>query len=81
MADIELMRHLAALSNIRFTEAELAEMAVEMADIIALMAQVKNVEKLPPYRQETVQYEELRSDISVQRESAAQEFIVLKILG
>lgn len=80
--DLEFIQHLAELSGICFTRQELEEMAGDMAEIMALMDKIKDVDKtLPLYRQEAIQYSELRQDVPAQNQGAGRQFTVPKIFG
>ncbi len=63
MFDEKLTAHLAELSKLEFTEAELAEMTRDMTDIIGLMDKVCGFENsVKPYTLDAVDYKDLRGD-------------------
>ena len=63
MVDEKLTAHLAELSKLEFTDAELAEMTKDMTDIIGLMDKVCGFDgSVKPYTLDPVDYNELRCD-------------------
>lgn len=63
MVDEKLTAHLAELSKLEFTDAELAEMTKDMTDIIGLMDKVCGFDSnVKPYTLDPVDYSELRED-------------------
>lgn len=63
MFDTDLTRHLAKLSNLTFTDGELAEMTNDMGEIAALMDTVREFdEDILPYTLDAVDFSNLRND-------------------
>lgn len=63
MFDLELTAHLAELSKLEFSQAELEKMAAQMGDIVAVMDKVKDTDpKERVYTAEAVGYGDLRAD-------------------
>ena len=63
MFDKKFTEHLAELSKIGFSDAELGDMAEDMTDVIALMDKVRDFdEAAEPYTPEAVGYGKLRVD-------------------
>lgn len=82
MADMELIGHLAELSGIRFSAAELEKMRREMEDIMVLMDKVKDAPENSASNQQTrMEYARLRKDTAQKPEAKNTEFTVPKIVG
>lgn len=63
MFDTDLTHHLAKLSNLTFTDGELAEMTNDMGEIAALMDTVREFdEDILPYTLDAVDFSNLRND-------------------
>lgn len=63
MFDTDLTRHLAKLSKLTFTDAELAEMTNDMSEIAALMDTVHEFdEDILPYTLDAADFNNLRND-------------------
>lgn len=63
MFDINLTKHLAELSKLKFSDAEFKKITGEMSDIIELMDRVKEVDFLvPTHTISAVNYDNLRTD-------------------
>ena len=63
MFDLELTKHLAELSKIKFSTEELSAMTEDMTEIIKIMDKVCTFkENVNPYELESVDYNDLRSD-------------------
>lgn len=63
MFDEKQTAHLAELSKLEFTPAELSRMTKDMTDIIALMDKVCDYDPaIKPYTLNSVDYEDLRKD-------------------
>lgn len=75
MFDSEMTKHLAELSKLSFSDAELEKVTGEMSDIIELMDRVKEIDpKLETFALPAVEYSMLRKD------TARESFDTEKIL-
>ena len=75
MFDVELTKHLAELSKLTFSDAELEKVTAQMSDIIDLMDMVKEIDpSKPTFALEAVNYDDLRADTA--RESFATDKII-----